>query len=71
MWGFDPTVWGFLGFTDPSIREDFLTEYDEGDLVVVVGQNEAMAQKADVGRLLGFLKLRKERIRDSQTLYGR
>src|SRR5690606_18430247 len=40
MWGFDPSVWGFLGFTDAATREDFLIEYDEEDLVLVVGQNE-------------------------------
>jgi len=68
MWGFDPSRWGFLGFTEPGAREQFLQEYEPSDLVLVVGQNSEMAAEADVGRLLGFLRITKEKIFDYERM---
>jgi hypothetical protein len=68
MWGFDPSQWGFLGFSQDSIRTNFLDEYTPGDLVLVVGQNSTFADQADVGRLLGFLRITPEKITDFERM---
>lgn len=41
FYGFTPDTWGFLGYTDPSMRDWFLRESKPGALVVIAGTSTA------------------------------
>lgn len=41
FYGFTPETWGFLGYTDPTMRDWFLRESKPGALVVIAGTSTA------------------------------
>lgn len=41
FYGFTPETWGFLGYTDPAMRDWFLRESKPGALVVIAGTTNA------------------------------
>ncbi len=52
LYGFTPETWGFLGYTDPSMRDWFLRESKPGALVVIAGTSTAHKSEERL-RILG------------------
>lgn len=56
-WGFDPHLWGFLGFTEESDRVWFLKQAGENPIVAIYVSDNTKAPEKQRGRLVGILRL--------------
>lgn len=56
FYGFDPSKWGFLGFTNKGERKHFLEHTKEGALVVIYG-HKSLSPKEQQGKVIGILQM--------------
>lgn len=69
FWGFDPERWGCIGFTDPTMRSDFLKATPPGVLVAIyVTKHRGL--KDERGKVLGVLEVSHERGDAQQFISG-
>jgi len=64
FWGFNPEGEGYFGFTREGDRNFFLQHWRSGDLVMVYGTLGDSTEPDDRGRVLGFLEVEPNTIRD-------
>lgn len=57
MWGFDPAVWGFCGFSSASDRSWFDRQRRPGSIMAVYITGSSRKEQDRQGRLVGFMEL--------------
>lgn len=70
MWGFDPEIWGFLGFTEESDQRWFLERSKPGALVAVYVTTGPKAPPELRGKLVGILEIGARRGRGQDFMPG-
>jgi hypothetical protein len=65
-WGFDPEEGGYLGFTLEGNRTRFISEFREGDLVLIYGADQKQTRRDQRRQLLGFLEVEPIPITDAE-----
>jgi hypothetical protein len=66
MWGFNPENEGYVGFSHASVRDRYVSDYQPGDLMVIVGQRGEFSVPGDVGRVLGLVDLEPRPIEEQE-----
>ena len=57
FWGFDPSNWGYIGFTRESDRDRLMRELSEDDLILIYGADSAETEQEKRRQALGFLQI--------------
>ncbi|WP_353189076.1 hypothetical protein [Pseudomonas sp.] len=68
FWGFRPQDAAFVGFSREGDRDRFFDLCKDGDLVLIYGTTDAEVQPEDRKRALGFLEIKKEKLRDAERM---
>lgn len=68
FWGFDPENEGYLGFTKEGNRNWFLSQWQEGDLILIYGADTAITAPEKRHQALGFLEIEPTPIRDIERM---
>lgn len=68
MWGFNPELHGYVGFTTEGPRKKFIDKSAPGALMMVIGQNGPKADPRDVGRVLGLVELDPRPVDESECM---
>lgn len=66
FYGFRPEDDGYVGWTQESARDAYLSKINDGDLIMIYGANTAETEKSLRSYVLGFLEVEATPIRDHE-----
>lgn len=64
FYGFSPEEDGYIGWTEEGPRERMLGLIEDGDLFLIYGASASETERSERNRVLGFLEVKRDRIRD-------